>query len=84
MTVLVTRGGGYVGSRVVKELRAAGSPCLVVDSLIHGHRELVTDADLIVSGEELRGWLQARDEWMRNSGERASTSLTSFKCPCCG
>ena len=48
MMVLVTGGAGYIGSHVVKELQAAGIPCVVLDNLVRGHRELVTDADLIV------------------------------------
>lgn len=48
MTVLVTGGAGYVGSHVVKELRAAGIPCVVLDNLVRGNRKLVLDAELIV------------------------------------
>ena len=48
MMVLVTGGAGYIGSHVVKELQAAGIPCVVLDNLVRGHRELVTDVDLIV------------------------------------
>jgi len=48
MTVLVTGGAGYVGSHAVKELRANGIPCIVLDNLCRGHRELVVDAELIV------------------------------------
>jgi len=48
MTVMVTGGAGYVGSHVVHELQALGIPCVVVDSLVRGHRELVPNADVIV------------------------------------
>jgi len=48
MTVLITGGAGYVGSHVLAELRAAGTPCVVLDNLSRGHREMVGDADLIV------------------------------------
>jgi UDP-glucose 4-epimerase len=48
MTVLDTGGAGYVGCHAVKELRANGIPCVVLDNLSRGHRELVVDAELIV------------------------------------
>src|SRR5437660_2071489 len=48
MTVLVTGGAGYVGSHVLKELLAGGVPCVVLDNLERGHRELVLDAELVV------------------------------------
>lgn len=46
--ILVTGGAGYVGSHAVRELRAAGIPCVVLDNLSRGHREMVADIDLIV------------------------------------
>src|SRR5215470_8913137 len=48
MTVLVTGGAGYVGSHALKELRANGIPCVVLDNLSRGHRDLALDAELIV------------------------------------
>ncbi len=48
MTILVTGGAGYVGAHVVKELRELGAPCVVLDNLSRGHRELVLDAELVV------------------------------------
>ena len=48
MTVLVTGGAGYVGSHAVQELRANGIPCVVLDNLCRGHRELVLDAPFFV------------------------------------
>ena len=48
MTVLVTGGAGYVGSHAVRELRANGIPCVVLDNLCRGHRELVLDAPFFV------------------------------------
>ena len=46
MTILVTGGAGYVGSHVVKELRAVDIPCVVLDNLARGHRALVADDPL--------------------------------------
>ena len=48
MTVLVTGGAGYVGSHVVKDLQAVGVPCVVLDNLSRGYRELVSGVDLVV------------------------------------
>ncbi|EDX85890.1 UDP-glucose 4-epimerase [Synechococcus sp. PCC 7335] len=40
-TVLVTGGGGYIGSHTVKALQAAGYEVVILDNLIYGHRDLV-------------------------------------------
>src|SRR5262245_29071293 len=48
MTVLVTGGAGYVGSHAVKELRRNGIPCVILDNLGRGHRELALDTELVV------------------------------------
>lgn len=48
VTILITGGAGYVGSHVLKALRADGVPCVVLDNLSRGHREHVLDADLVV------------------------------------
>jgi len=48
MTVLVTGGAGYVGSHVLRELRDMEIPCVVLDDLSRGHRELAGDVELIV------------------------------------
>jgi UDP-glucose 4-epimerase len=48
MTVLITGGAGYIGSHALKELRREGFPCVVLDNLVRGHRELVVDADVVV------------------------------------
>ncbi len=44
----MTGGAGYVGSHAVKELRAAGIACVVLDNLSRGRRELALDAPLVV------------------------------------
>jgi len=45
--ILVTGGAGYVGSHTVKRLQQQGYDCLVLDNLVHGHREFVKDTELI-------------------------------------
>jgi UDP-glucose 4-epimerase len=47
MTVLVTGGAGYVGSHALKEMRAAGVECVVLDNLSRGRRELALDAPFV-------------------------------------
>ncbi len=41
MRVLVTGGGGYIGSHAVRALQNAGHNPIVLDNLVHGHRDLV-------------------------------------------
>jgi UDP-glucose 4-epimerase len=41
MRVLVTGGGGYIGSHAVKQLRQAGHHVVVLDNFSRGHREAV-------------------------------------------
>lgn len=41
MRVLVTGGGGYIGSHTVRALQNAGHHPIVLDNLVHGHRDLV-------------------------------------------
>jgi UDP-arabinose 4-epimerase len=45
--VLITGGAGYVGSHCAKALAAAGHECIVLDSLLFGHREFVRWGKLI-------------------------------------
>jgi len=45
--VLVTGGAGYVGSHVVRRLRAAGRPVVILDDLRHGHRGAVEGVPLV-------------------------------------
>ncbi|MFN9989796.1 MAG: UDP-glucose 4-epimerase GalE [Cyanobacteriota bacterium] len=44
MTVLVTGGGGYIGSHAVRALQRAGTAVVVLDNLIYGHRQIVEEA----------------------------------------
>ena len=41
MAILVTGGAGYIGSVAVEDLRAAGEQPVVIDNLVHGHRDAV-------------------------------------------
>ena len=45
--VLVTGGGGYIGSHVVKALLEAGDEVVTFDNLSEGHREAVVGGDLV-------------------------------------
>jgi UDP-glucose 4-epimerase len=47
-TILVTGGGGYIGSHVVRQLLERGERVLVLDNLGKGFRQAVTGADLVV------------------------------------
>jgi UDP-glucose 4-epimerase len=46
---LVTGGAGYVGSHVVRALRAHGSEVVALDNLYSGHRWAVSEAELVVA-----------------------------------
>ncbi|HSK71872.1 MAG TPA: UDP-glucose 4-epimerase GalE [Pyrinomonadaceae bacterium] len=41
MAILVTGGGGYIGSVVVEDLREKGEKVVVLDNLVYGHAEAV-------------------------------------------
>lgn len=40
-TILVTGGAGYIGTHTVKALQEEGFQIIVLDNLIHGHRDLI-------------------------------------------
>jgi UDP-glucose 4-epimerase len=44
MAILVTGGGGYIGSVMVEVLRERDRPVVVVDNLSRGHREAVAES----------------------------------------
>lgn len=47
MEILVTGGGGYIGSQTVIELLKAGNEVTVFDNLVYGHREAIPGVALI-------------------------------------
>ena len=48
MNVLLTGGAGYIGSHIVRALKAAGHKPVVFDSLVKGHPAAIEDTELIV------------------------------------
>ncbi len=48
MRILVTGGAGYIGSVMVRHLRAAGHDPLVLDDLSTGHREPIAGVEIVV------------------------------------
>jgi UDP-glucose 4-epimerase len=59
MRVLVTGGAGYIGSHVVKGLRAAGHRVVVYDNLSSGHAWAVQGCELVVGDLAAREQLAA-------------------------
>ncbi len=59
MTWLVTGGAGYIGAHVVRALKDAGLPPLVIDDLSSGHRGFVPNDVELVRGSILSGELLA-------------------------
>ncbi len=48
MRVLVAGGAGFIGSHMTKMLRETGHEAVVYDNLSHGHRDAVSQAQLVV------------------------------------
>lgn len=59
MSVLVTGGAGYIGSHIIRDLRAAGHHAVAYDSLYSGHRWAVMDAELVLGDLAERCRLEA-------------------------
>jgi UDP-glucose 4-epimerase len=51
MGVLVTGGAGYIGSVAVEDLKNRGEQVVVLDNLVYGHREAVSDDVPFYEGE---------------------------------
>ena len=51
MTILVTGGGGYIGSHMVHALVDAGEPVVVVDNLTTGFRSALPESATLVIGD---------------------------------
>lgn len=51
MAILVTGGAGYIGSSVVEDLENKGEKVVVLDNLVYGHREAVSDRSVFYEGD---------------------------------
>lgn len=49
--IVVTGGGGYIGSFMVKRLLDLKNDVLVIDSLVHGYKEVIDDRAQFVQGD---------------------------------
>ena len=49
--ILVTGGAGYVGSHTVNRLHRQGFHCIVLDNLVHGHREFIKRGVELIEGD---------------------------------
>ena len=56
--VLVTGGGGYIGSHTVKALQAAGYRPVILDNMVYGHRDLV---ETVLKAELVEGDIGDRE-----------------------
>ena len=51
MAILVTGGAGYIGSVAVEDLVKKDKEVVVIDNLVYGHREAVTDGSVLYEGD---------------------------------
>ena len=51
MNVLLTGGAGYIGSHIVRAVKAVGHTPIVFDSLVKGHRAAVADQAELIAGD---------------------------------
>lgn len=51
MAILVTGGAGYIGSAAVEDLEKKGEKVIVLDNLVYGHREAVSEKTAFYEGD---------------------------------
>lgn len=51
MAILVTGGAGYIGSAAVNDLLKQGETVVVLDNLVYGHKQAVSDAAIFYEGD---------------------------------
>ena len=66
MTVLVTGGAGYIGAHVVRVLRGAGRPVVVVDDLSTGYASRLEDVAVVVQDVAAPGAVDVLSALMRS------------------
>lgn len=77
MTWLVTGGAGYIGAHVVRAFLAAGTPVVVLDSLVSGHAGFVPDEVPFVRASVLDG--DAVRHALRDHSVEGVVHLAGFK-----
>ncbi|HTK38470.1 MAG TPA: UDP-glucose 4-epimerase GalE [Pyrinomonadaceae bacterium] len=51
MAILVTGGAGYIGSVAVEDLVKKGEDVVVIDNLVYGHKEAISDGAVLYEGD---------------------------------